>query len=200
MLKRIDSVNNRFKEFKFVCNVILKSFLISVCIFFSFILLVVSVYFGDLIINSSKENYVSPLYGFYVIVSPSMVPTIHINDGILIKRIDKDNYNIGDIITFSSRDLKYEGLIVTHRIVKKKNVKANNSLYTTKGDNNPVNDPALVDTNSIYGKVLIKLPKIGYIRTFFSKPINYFYSLLIPIIVVLIYDFFRIRNMIKEKE
>ena len=200
MINRFNVINNKYKELKFISRLLLRSFLISICVLLSSILLFASIYFGDIIINSYKGSYVSPLFGFYIIVSPSMVPTIQINDGIIIKRLDHDNYDIGDIITFSSNDSNYEGLTVTHRVVKKKNVKMNNSMYTTKGDNNPVIDPSLVDTDSIYGKVLVKIPKIGYVRTFFSKPINYFFSLLIPIIIMIVYEFYRIRQMIKEKE
>ena len=96
--------------------------------------------------------------------------TIMINDAIVIKRVDNDKYKIGDIITFISSDSNYKGLTITHRVVDKLAVGEKNSIYTTKGDNNRVIDPATVSTRDIYGKVLFKIPKIGYMQDFFSKP------------------------------
>ena len=168
----------------FVTRAFLLAVLCSMVIFF----LIVSVYFGDLLINSKNEDVKSPIFSTYLIVSPSMVPTIKINDAIVVKRIDNDNYKVGDIITYSSVDPNSLGLSITHRIMNKEKVNSKNSIYTTKGDNNKVADPTGVATSTIKGKVLFKIPKIGYIKDFFSKPINYFICLLIPTIIFVIYE------------
>ena len=141
----------------------------------------------------------NPLFGAYVIVSPSMVPTISVNDGIVIKRVDNDQYDVGDIITFVSNDANYKGLLVTHRIVHKKSITKNESIYTTKGDNNSLEDSAYVMTDAICGKVLFRIPKIGYVKDFFSKPIHYFLCLLIPAFIFVFYDIHRIISLFKKK-
>ena len=133
---------------------------------FYFILVV---YLLDLFINVSNSGYKAPLFSTYTIVSPSMVPTININDAIVVKRIDNDKYRIGDIITFSSQDINYEGLTVTHRIVNKQFFTEEESIYTTKGDGNEIVDPSKVTTKSIYGRVLFKIPKIGCIQEVLSN-------------------------------
>ena len=166
-------------KFKYLVYFIFRSFLIAVlCLLltFGFVLLV---YLGDLLINN-RSSVKMPLFSTYIIVSPSMVPTIKVNDAIVIKRIDNDNYKVGDIVTFLSKEGKYKGSTITHRIIDKQKLNKKESVYTTKGDNNRVIDPVSVTTDSIYGKVLFKIPKVGYISTFFSKPINYFLCLLIP--------------------
>ena len=194
----VNTKNQKFDKFVYLSNFITRAFLISIlCLVLVFFILI-TVYLGDLLINSNSKQQKSPIFGTYIIVSPSMVPTIMINDAIIIKRVDNDKYNVGDIITFSSEDTDYKGLAVTHRIVNKKTVNLNNSVYTTKGDNNRVVDPSLVKTSSIYGKVLFRIPKIGYIKSFFSKPINYFVCLLIPSIIFICYDFGRIFLMINR--
>ena len=138
-----------FRKFTFVSNFVIRAFLIALlCLLLGFGLIVL-VYIGDLLIKDK-----SPLFGAYVIVTPSMVPTIKIDDGIVIKRVDNDKYNVGDIITFNSNDTNYEGLAVTHRIVEKHNLDKEKSVYTTKGDNNKVIDPVSVKTDAIYGRVL----------------------------------------------
>ena len=185
----------QLQDIKYISYFVVRSFLIAIlCTMtlsgFAFIL-----YFGDMLISAKEGNFKNPLFGAYVIVSPSMVPTIKINDAIVIKGVDNDKYEVGDIITFSSSIKNYEGEAVTHRIVGKEKKTADESVYTTKGDNNLVVDPANVKTNAIYGKVLFKVPAIGYAQSYLSKPINFFLCLLIPAIIFIVYDLSRIYFM-----
>lgn len=184
-----------FRKFTFVSNFVIRAFLIALlCLLLGFGLIVL-VYIGDLLIKDK-----SPLFGAYVIVTPSMVPTIKIDDGIVIKRVDNDKYNVGDIITFNSNDTNYEGLAVTHRIVEKHNLDKEKSVYTTKGDNNKVIDPVSVKTDAIYGRVLFKVPQVGKVREFFSHPANYLMCLLVPAVIFILYDMTKIFVLMKKKK
>ena len=156
-------------KLQYLLHFITRSFLISIIVFMIFITFILVVYLLDLFINVSNSGYKAPLFSTYTIVSPSMVPTININDAIVVKRIDNDKYRIGDIITFSSQDINYEGLTVTHRIVNKQFFTEEESIYTTKGDGNEIVDPSKVTTKSIYGRVLFKIPKIGCIQEVLSN-------------------------------
>ena len=153
-----------------------------------------------MLISTSKGDCKNPLFGAYVIVSPSMVPTIKINDAIIIKRMDHDKYKIGDIITFSSTDVNYAGKAVTHRIVGKQDYAEEESIYTTKGDNNAVVDRAPVKTNAIYGKVLFRIPAVGKLQALGATPANYLLSLLIPAIIFIVYDLTRIAVMMSKRK
>lgn len=172
-----------FTKLTFMSHFVLRAFLIAfLCLLLGFGL-VVCVYLGDSLVKDK-----SPLFSTYVIVTPSMVPTIKIDDAIVVKRVDNDKYKVGDIISFASKDSNYEGLVVTHRIVEKHTLDDNTSVYTTKGDNNKIIDPVSVKTDAIYGKVLFKVPKVGKIQEFFSHPANYLYCLLIPALIFIMYD------------
>lgn len=184
-----------FTKFIYMSHFVLRSFLIALlCLLIGFGL-IMFVYLGDLLIKDK-----SPLFSTYIIATPSMVPTIKIDDAIVIKRVDNDKYNVGDIITFSSRDVHYEGLAVTHRIVEKHNIGDKSSVYTTKGDNNPVIDPVSVKTDSIYGRVLFKVPQVGKIQEFFSHPANFLICLLVPAIIFVLYDMTKIFVIMKKKK
>ena len=74
------------------------------------------------------------------------------------------------------------------------------SIYTTKGDNNPIVDPSKVETSAIYGKVLFKIPNLGNVQSFFSKPTNFFLCLLIPAIIFIGYDFIRIFTYVNQRK
>ena len=176
-----------------------KSLLVSILCLMVFVTFMFFIYCGDLLLNINKNNNY-PLFGAYLIVSQSMVPTIGKNDAIIIKRQNNDKYKIGDIITFISSDANYPGILVTHRIVAKDSLGNNRSLYTTKGDNNSSVDASRVSTDSIYGKVLFKVPKIGYLNDYLSKPSNFFISLLSVVIIVLLYDMMKIFKNLDYKK
>lgn len=78
----------------------------------------------------------------YRVKTGSMEDNIHVGDYILIIR--KDEYNVGDVVTFEKDD----GFI-THRIIKK-----DGNTIITKGDANNVED-GIIDRKKIVGKVII---------------------------------------------
>ena len=89
------------------------------------------------------------------IVSGSMETTINVNDVIVIKKIAQDELEKGDIITYKKQD----GTIVTHRIVAIH--KENENIYTTKGDNNDVEDEEKIKYSQVHGKYLFKIKGMG---------------------------------------
>lgn len=114
-------IYNQIRVISYLTRFVTRAFLISILCLLVVFSLIITCYLGDVLING-KNGSNSPLFSTYVIVSPSMVPTIKINDAIVVQRVDNDNYNVGDIITFASNDINYKDLMVTHRIVNKENV------------------------------------------------------------------------------
>lgn len=201
IMDQISNVNDsKLYSLYYVSHFIARSFLIAILFFLTCFVLLFTVYFGDLLLNISTGKSKTPLFGAYIIVSPSMVPTIKINDAIIIKRLDHDRYKVGDIITFTSSNSNLQGMKITHRIVHKENENTDFSLYTTKGDANEVEDPGTITSDAIYGKVLFKVPKLGYIQDFFSKPSNYFKCLFIVAGLFVFYELGRIGVMMYTKK
>jgi len=180
---------------------ITRAFLFFLFVSLLSIIILLIVYVSDLFINTLEGSAKKPLFGAYVIMSGSMTPSIMVKDGVIVKRVDHDNYQVGDIITFSSTNTLHGGMTITHRIIEKENVELENSLYTTKGDHNLLKDASLVKTDEIYGKVLFKIPRIGYVQDFFSKPTNYFACLLgISLLIIVAQGGRLVLLMFKEKE
>ena len=192
----IQESSSIFYTLMYFSRFLLRAFLIALlCLMVGFAI-IFCVYFGDLLINATTGNQKTPLFGAYVIASPSMVPAIDTKDAIVIKRVDHDNYDVGDIITYSNGDSR----LITHRIVDKEQINSESSFYITKGDNNLVADSSSVGTSAIYGKVLFRIPKIGYIQDFFAKPSNYFICILIPAFLFVIYEVIRIFVLLKQQK
>ena len=79
----------------------------------------------------------------YQVKTGSMEEKIHVGDYILIYQ--KDDYNVGDIVTYTSN----EGFI-THRIVRK-----NGSKIITKGDANNSEDKEIIASTIVGETILI---------------------------------------------
>ena len=192
--------NNLTNTFQYLTYFITRAFLIAVFCLLIIIGILFTIYFGDLFLNVRSGNYNSPIFNGYVIVSQSMVPTIKINDAIVIKRENDDAYNLGDIISFFSREYDTNGMVITHRVVGKNKVSERTSNYITKGDNNPIPDRLSVDTNNVYGKVMFIIPQLGKVQQFLSKPINFIIAILIPALLVIGYDLIRIFGQFQKSK
>ncbi len=92
-----------------------------------------------------------------VIVSGSMVPTIDIGDIIVVKKMPGEMVEYGDIIMFQLGSMK-----VAHRIVSVKEEEGRR-VFTTQGDayDSPDADP--VTEKAVIGKVVVVIPKAGWI-------------------------------------
>lgn len=95
-------------------------------------------------------------YKFFVVLTGSMEPDIGIGDLIIVKTVDPMTINSGDIITFQSSQSEN---IITHRVKEKSDNE--NIEFITKGDANNVEDPNLVNSDSLIGKVSVHVPKVG---------------------------------------
>jgi signal peptidase I len=122
----------------------------------------------------------------YVVVSPSMEPEIKVNDLVIVTKVNEDDLEVGQIITFytylptiyqdDEGHTIYQKNTVTHylaeiteedgkTIIKTKDYTKyhNNGSYDTWRDIN--GDPVELTTEDIIGKVSFVIPWIGIIIT-----------------------------------
>ena len=109
-----------------------KIFKIAFDIILIFLIIILCLYFILRILGIVK---------IYEVKTGSMEDGIHVGDYILI--VKKNNYKVGDIVTYTKEDY-----YVTHRIVEK-----NGNKVITKGDANNVVDEE-INVSDIVGKVI----------------------------------------------
>ena len=109
-----------------------KIFKIAFDIIFIFLIIILCLYFILRILGIVK---------IYEVKTGSMEDGIHVGDYILI--VKRNNYKVGDIVTYTKKDY-----YVTHRIVEK-----NGNKVITKGDANNVVDEE-INASDIVGKVI----------------------------------------------
>lgn len=101
----------------------------------------------------------------FVIVSGSMQPDLMIGDIVIVKKCDKNDINVGDIISYRSGQS-----VITHRIVEF--IESDGQTgYITKGDNNNVKDNVVVKFEDIEGKYIGKISKLGNVVLFLKNKI-----------------------------
>ena len=81
----------------------------------------------------------------------------YINRGDAVIVLDTKEIKLYDIIEY-----KLDKIRVVHRVVSIEKYNNGEILYITKGDNNNVVDKEKVTEDQIVGKVLFKIPYIGY--------------------------------------
>lgn len=171
---------------------------------FIFLLLIgvtLLVYVIDIKIRQSKGDYSAPKFNAYVVLTGSMLPEIKVKDVVITKKTEGKDLKEGDVITFASTDSRFAGTIITHRIIKK-NPKTDKEGFTfqTKGDNNNVADSALVTEGNIFGKVILKIPKLGYLQEFLAADGGWIIVILIPCLAVISYDIVKLAKGLKRKK
>lgn len=157
-------------------------------------------YIADIKIRAAKGDFSAPVFNAYVVLSGSMLPTIQIKDIVVTKKIPAEELEIGDIITFIAPDSRYGGISITHRIIDKYyDESLGKYTYRTQGDNNNVADSSLVPNDNILGKVILKIPKLGYLQDLLSSKVGLILVVLIPSLVILSYDIMKVLKKMGQK-
>lgn len=136
----------------------------NVIVFVLAILIIISIYHY---LEIESDN---PL-PFFVISSDTMLPTLKINDLIIIGDGQAfDSIKVGDIIVFNKP--AGEDRIIVHRVAE---ITSENGkrIVITKGDSSPVSIPGVdfpIDSNNFIGRVMYVIPQMGIL---FIPPANY---------------------------
>ena len=147
--------------------------------------------------NASGGDNKPPLYNAYIIVSQSMTPVIKVNDAIITKRVSGNDINVGDVVTYLSENPQYPGIMITHRVIEKNQVNGE-YYFVTKGDYNSISDPLTVKESQIYGKVVMRIPKIGFIQVILSNYIGWVALIVVPALAIVSYDIVKLFEKIKN--
>lgn len=121
----------------------------------------------------------------YVIISGSMQPELNIGDIVFVKK--ELDLHEGDIISFRQGQS-----VITHRINKVID-EDGKIVYQTKGDNNNIEDSGTITAETIEGKVIWKLPKLGNVSLFLQN------KMIIIFITLLLYMYISISGSREKK-
>lgn len=190
-----------FKKVMHFLSTVLIYSIVSLLIIVAFMFVA---YFIDQKIGASKGEKRGPLFGAYVIISNSMVPNINVYDAVVTARVKTEKLEVNDIITFISKDIKTAGTPITHRIVGivYENNDSNGKVlgYRTKGDHNNTEDFALIAPDEVLGKVMFRIPLIGYLQIVMTNPVGWILLVVVPCLLIIGSDIIKLAKSKDEDE
>lgn len=193
----MDKIRNFFNNR--IVKTVLKVLSWIVLIFLILLATILIYYVVSSKIYEAKGKKYEPLISLYTIISPSMEPNINVYDVVITRRVKPEEVKEGDVITFISSSTLGEGLTITHRV--KSVIKTEGDIkFRTQGDNNPIPDSALVTSNNLLGKVVFIIPFLGYIQFMLQSKSGWLFFLLIPAIIVVIYDVVKVIKLSNVKQ
>jgi len=141
--------------------------------------------FRELLVVFLKTDY--PLH---TPISTSMQPTLNVGDYLIVQGVDDDSEinagkEIGDIIVFRKPTDPDE--FIVHRAIEKIwNEEEGIYYFKTKGDNNSSSDPWSITKDDIIGKVVWKIPLLGYIKIFLGTQIGMVIVVILFLILIVL--------------
>ncbi len=129
-------------------------------------IVLIAVFYGGTVVLRNSLGTSNPMM---VVISQSMVPTLGVGDFIFIQSVnDFDAVNIGDppvgdILVFIRPGFSEEYIV--HRAIDGTLVD-DKWVYQTKGDHNTFQDGFTVDQDLVVGRVVNRLPILGYFSLF----------------------------------
>ena len=159
----------------------------------AWIILVLALLVTVAVFSSSKHNGITNLFGYMPmsVQSDSMAPTFREGDMVIVKEID-DPFALqeNDVVTFYTM-INGVRVLNTHRIVSV-NKTDSGVTFTTKGDNNSINDSTDVAVGDLVGKWTgTKLKGIGKAADFLKTKTGFFICIVIPMAIFFLIELYK---------
>ena len=154
-----------------------------------------------LIQRISDNNVAIAGIRIFNVATGSMEPKYNVGDVLISKEVDPSEIEIGDDITYEGEKGSFDGKIVTHQVIEKKE---ENGKYTfvTKGIANNEADPEISE-NQVYGKVIYKSVILSFISNIIRNIYLFYFCIIVPMAIIIakmIVDFLIRRQERKEEK
>jgi signal peptidase len=117
----------------------------------------------------------------YVVRSGSMAPAIDTGDVVVVEPISPASAKVGDIVTFE--DPEGTGKLITHR-ARAITHASEKVEFTTQGDANTAQERWSVPAGEEVGRVLYRVPKLGFAITVITSPAGRIGLVIVPALLL----------------
>ena len=118
----------------------------------------------------------------FTVVSGSMMPEYNIGDILVSKRVDAEDIEIGDNITYVGEKGSLNGLIITHKVINKE-IRGNETYFITKGTANAISDPEIT-YEQVYGKVVYKSAVLSVFGKLMNNKLIYYLVFMLVAVII----------------
>ena len=133
-------------------------------------------------------------YSLFRVMTGSMEPTIPTDSVIVTHAVDASEIEVGDVVSYFSKDPTLMGAVITHRVVDIYEEEGT-VFYQTWGDANNANDLYPPTANEIIGEVVFSSHFLGIVVRLISNPLVFFPLIVIPLLVLLILNLIKSYRM-----
>jgi signal peptidase len=120
-------------------------------------------------------------YRSFTVLTGSMVPTLRVGDVVVEQAVRPEQVRVGDIVTF--RDPARRGRLITHRVTSIA-IRGGQAAVHTKGDANTAGEEWSIATTEQLGRVVRRVPAIGYIAVTSMQRAGRVICIVIPAVVL----------------
>jgi signal peptidase len=146
-----------------------RSVLIDILVIVALLATVIIAYVGAQLLLATDTPFV-------VIASGSMSPALEVGDIIIVQKVASTSIAVGDIIVFDSP----EEIRTIHRVSQIQTLPNGTMQFKTKGDANPSEETYWTSEEDVHGRVLYKIPYLGWLALIPTIPIT------IAVIIIII--------------
>ncbi len=164
------------------------------------VLSIIMVIFTVVSINTFDKGDRS-LFGLkaYIVRSNSMSKTdFKAGDLVIVKEIDPNKLEVGDIITFISTEEESYGETVTHKIRKITFNEKGEAGFITYGTTTDTDDKNITTYEFVQGKYLFNIPLLGRFFNFLKTGVGYFTCIFLPFLILIAYQGFKSVKLFKQ--
>ncbi|KPV62725.1 MAG: Peptidase S24-like protein [Candidatus Bathyarchaeota archaeon BA1] len=141
-------------------------------------------------------------FPIHAVMSESMVPALNVGDLLVVQGVaNADEINAvpraGDIIVFRKPTNRDE--FIVHRAIGKIYIDGW-WFFRTKGDHNLVEDPWNVPEYDVIGRVVGRIPLLGYIKIFLGTTLGIAVIILLMLLLLFMDYIPMLRKVVKDKE
>ena len=136
------------------------------------ILSIIAIYFGLQIALATDRPFVAVAGG-------SMSPSLEVGDLVIVQGIPPTDIQVGDIIIFDPP----QGSQTIHRVTRIQTLPNGTIQFKTKGDANPNEDLHWIPEQNVHGRVLYRIPYIGWLALDPTIPITIIIIIVIIIVI-----------------
>lgn len=170
-MKKIFEIKNKIEEH--IVYKIFKGIAYAFVALLLFVIIVQKVSHNNLSIGGVR---------IFMIISESMKGEYDIGDILVSKKVPASEININDNVTYLGEKQPVNGLIVTHKVIEKRQ-DGDNTYFVTRGLANYLSDPE-IRYDQIYGKVIYKTVFLSFIAKLMNNRLSYY--LLFTIVALII--------------
>jgi len=141
------------------------------------ILIIITILAGTYLAYMGLQLFLTTDTPLVAIASGSMSPSLEVGDLVIIQGVSPTNIQVEDIIVFD----KPQGSRTIHRVTQIQTLPNGTIQFKTKGDANPNEDLQWIPEQNVHGRVIHRIPYIGWLALDPTIPI-----IIISIVVIII--------------